>query len=68
MPDAYTYVAKPVGTPYTNINPQGREQYDQASLTYDDMNTFYDGTDPMAYTFIAKPTSSVYTFISKPAI
>ena len=66
MPDAYTYIAKPTRTPYTNTNGEGREQYDQGSLTYDDSMTFYDGINPNAYTNIAKPTSSVYTKINKP--
>ena len=55
MPDAYTKISKPTGTPYTNTNVQGKEQYDQASLTYDDANTFYDGYDPNSYTMVAKP-------------
>ena len=66
MPDPYTYVAKPISSIYTNVNAQGREQYDQASLTYDDSGTFYDGVDENAYTSVAKPTTSVYTSIAKP--
>ena len=53
---AWTNVPKPTGTPYTNVNPQGKEQYDQASLIYDDPNTFYDGINMAAWTNIAKPT------------
>jgi hypothetical protein len=66
MPDAYTYISKPTSSVYTTINQGGREQYDQASLTYDDSNTYYDGYDPNSYTNIVKPTNSVYTMISKP--
>lgn len=66
MPDAYTYIAKPTSSVYTNLNPQGREQYDQSDVTYDSATTFYDGVDLNAYTSIAKPTSSVYTNIAKP--
>ena len=66
MPDAYTYIAKPTNSVYTSLNPQGKEQYDQSDIIYDDPNTFYDGINENAYVSIAKPTSSVYTFIAKP--
>lgn len=56
MTDAYTYITKPVGANYSNVNTQGREQYDQSTLTYDDSSTFYDGVDINAYTNIAKPS------------
>lgn len=46
----YTYVNKPVGTSYTNTNARGREQYDQATITYDDSSIFYGGADPNAWT------------------
>ena len=64
MPDAYTRISKPVGTPYTNVNVVGREQYDQGNLTYDDASTFYDGTDFNAYTNIPKPTGGTTSLIS----
>lgn len=60
MPDAYTYISKPVGADYTNINTQGREQYDQSSITYDDAGIFYDGVDENAYTYINKPSNTSY--------
>ncbi len=66
MPSAYTKIAKPTGTNYTNINPQGREQYDQANLSYDDSSTFYDGMNPNAYTNLSKPVGMPYTKIAKP--
>lgn len=62
----YVKIAKPTGTTYTNLNPQGKEQYDQASLTYDDPNTYYDGTIMGQYTKIAKPSGTTYTNIPKP--
>ena len=34
----------------------GKEQYDQASLTYDDANTYYDGVNMNQWTDIPKPT------------
>lgn len=56
MSDAYTYISKPTGTPYTNVNTiGGKEQYDQSNILYDDPSTYYDGTNPNAYTNIAKP-------------
>lgn len=64
MPDAYTYIAKPSAGNYTNINVQGREQYDQPNLTFDDSNTFYDGVNQNAYTNVAKPTGEGSTTIS----
>lgn len=66
MPDAYTRITKPTGANYTNLNVQGKEQYDQPDVTYDDPNVFYDGVNESAYTNVAKPTNSVYTNIAKP--
>ena len=60
-------VAKPTSSVWTTVNPQGREQYDQGSLTYDDTNTFYDGINQTAYTNVSKPVSSTWTNISKPS-
>lgn len=63
---AYTLIPKPTGRNYTNLNPAGKEQYDQASLTYDDANTYYDGVNTSQYTKIAKPSTSTYTKVAKP--
>ncbi len=52
---SWTNISKPTGANYTNLNTQGKEQYDQANLTYDDPNTFYDGVDYTSWTDIAKP-------------
>lgn len=62
----YTNISKPSGTSYTNTNSIGREQYDQASLTYDDASIFYDGNNPSLYTNVTKPTGTSYTNIAKP--
>lgn len=63
MPDAYTYIAKPTGTPYTNTNVQGKEQYDQPDLTFDSALVFYDGVNMSAYTNVAKPSGGTTTII-----
>lgn len=62
----YTNIPKPTGTPYTNTNVQGREQYDEPSITYDSSATFYDSEDFNSYTNISKPVGTPYTSIAKP--
>lgn len=62
MPDPYTYLNKPTDSTYTNVNGIGREEYDQADISYDSAITFYDGTDVNAYTDIAKPTGGGVIF------
>lgn len=52
----YTNITKPSGTSYTNQNGVGKEQYDQATLTYDDISTYYDGINLLAYTKVSTPT------------
>lgn len=63
---AYTFVPKPTGRNYTNLNAQGKEQYDQASLTYDDAGTYYDGINMNQYTKVPKPSTSNYVYVPKP--
>lgn len=62
----YTNVPKPTTPTYTNQNSQGKEQYDQTTLSYDDSGTYYDGYNPAQYTNVAKPTLPAYTKILKP--
>lgn len=62
----YTNITKPSGTAYTNQNAVGKEQYDQATLTYDDSATYYDGVDQTLYTNVTKPTGTSYTNLLKP--
>lgn len=57
----WTPIAKPTSTPWTSINTQGKEQYDEASLTYDDATTYYDGVNPTQWTSIAKPAGGLVT-------
>jgi hypothetical protein len=66
MPTIYTKITKPSGTAYTNQNTIGKEQYDQASIMYDDAGTFYDGINAGQYTTVSKPSGTVYTNIQKP--
>ena len=56
---SWTNVSKPTGRPYTNINADGKTQYDQSNITYDDSNVYYDGVDQFAWTDIAKPTAPI---------
>lgn len=50
---SYTNVLKPSGTTYTNDNPVGKEQYDQASVSYDSSLVFYDGVNQSQYTNVS---------------
>lgn len=59
-------VNKPTGPTYTNVNPQGKEQYDQATILYDDSSIFYDGANPNQWTDVNKPTTPAWTKITKP--
>lgn len=54
---AWTKVNKPTGPTYTNINPAGKEQYDQADITYDSATTYYDGINPSQWSNVSKPVS-----------
>ncbi len=53
---AWVNITKPSTDNWVNTNPVGKEQYDQADLTYDSANTFYDGVNPSAWTDINKPS------------
>ena len=55
----WTDIAKPTGSNYTPVNPQGKQHYDQADLTYDDTNIFYDSVNETAWTGITKPSGYV---------
>lgn len=62
----WTNVAKPTSSVWTSINPMGKEQYDQASLTYDDASTYYDGIVPFQWTNVSKPSVTGWINIQKP--
>lgn len=55
---AWLNVTKPTTRSWTNTNPSGRTQYDQANTTYDSSTTFWDGVDPDFWTKISKPTNA----------
>lgn len=63
----YTNVTKPSGTSYSTVNPTGREQFDQADVTYDSSTVFYDSINQSQYTTITKPSGTSYTNIAKPS-
>lgn len=63
---AWTKVAKPSISNWSNQNPSGKEQYDQSSLTYDDVSTYYDGLNPNQWTGVAKPTNNNWVKVAKP--
>ena len=62
----WTKVSKPSNASYTNVNPVGKEQYDQSNILYDDPSIFYDGANFGAYTSVGKPTGTAYTSVAKP--
>lgn len=62
---SWTNVPKPTGTSYTNVNDQGRHQYDDYAVMYDDI-IFYDGVDQSMWTNVSKPVSSLWTNVPKP--
>lgn len=62
----YTKIQKSSAGNYMNLNPQGKEQYDQSNIIYDDTGTFYDGVNTTQYTKVSKATAQGYTKIAKP--
>lgn len=64
---SWVSVNKPSVRSWTNVNPLGRETYDDATAIYDDSDVFYDGQNPNAWTNTAKPTTSSWVSISKPS-
>lgn len=62
----YTNIAKPTGTPYTQVNSSGKEGFNDSAVTFDQATTFFDGINNAVYTKLSKPTGTAYTNISKP--
>lgn len=63
----WTSVAKPSAQTYTNVNPVGREQYDQSNIEYDSSTTYYDGINPNQWTDVTKPITPTWTNVNKPS-
>ena len=63
---AWTPIVKSGAQTYTNVNPIGKEQYDQADIMYDDPNVFYDGINPAQWSNVNKPTGPSWTNVPKP--
>ncbi len=63
----WTNVAKPTASAWTTVNPMGKEQYDQGSITYDDANTYYDGVNPTQWGGVAKPSTLAWVSVVKPS-
>lgn len=63
---AWTPIAKPGAQNWTDSHPQGKEQYDESTITYDDPLIFYDGINPNQWTDINKPGAQSWTNIAKP--
>lgn len=62
----WTNINKPGAQAYTNLNPMGKEQYDQSDITYDSATTYYDGVNPLQWTDISKPGAQSWTNVNKP--
>lgn len=62
---AWTTVAKPTGTPYTAVSPQGKEMFDDPNVLYDDSTIFFDGVNTTAWGNILKPTGNTVISILK---
>ena len=60
MPAPYTDVAKPTGASYTNVNALGKEGFDDASVSFDSADTFFDGGNGTAWTNVSKPLPPGY--------
>ena len=63
---AWTPVPKPSAQSYTNVNPMGKEQYDQPDIAYDSSTTYYDGVNPSQWTSVSKPVGPSWTNVAKP--
>ena len=64
---SWTNISKPNTSNYTNVNPQGKEQYNQADITYDSASTYYDGINPNQWSDISKPNTPTWNNVAKPS-
>ena len=54
---AWNNISKPSASNWSDEHPQGKEQYDESTITYDDADIYYDGLNPNQWTDVAKPTN-----------
>lgn len=52
---AWTTVPKPNTSNYTNVNPIGKQQYDQSDIFYDQSDIYYDGFNPNQWSNVDRP-------------
>jgi len=52
----YTNIPKPTGANYSNVNPTGKQVFDDVNTTYDSSITAYDGMESGVWTNINKPS------------
>lgn len=57
---AWTNVPKPTGANYTKVTLQGKQSYDDATVTYDQASVYYDSVNPTAWTDVAKPGGIIH--------
>lgn len=55
----WTNINKPSASTWTDSHPQGKQQYDESTITYDDASVYYDGLNPLQWTDVAKPIGYV---------
>ena len=60
---AWTNISKPSANSWTRTNPQGREQYDDPSVAYDDSGVFYDGVNQAQWTDVTTPSGPTWNTI-----
>lgn len=52
---AYTNIPKPTDSNYIGVYTQGKQNYDDPTISFDDIAVFYDSTNYSAYTTVNKP-------------
>lgn len=63
---SWVNVAKPGASTWTDEHPQGKEQYDESTITYDDASVYYDGVNPNQWSTVSKPGAQSWTNVAKP--
>ena len=53
---AWTNVSKPTTPTWTNTTAQGKTQYDQSDVEFNDSNIYYDTVNYLAYTRVENPS------------